>query len=240
MTPEETARVLADPIGWLGGEFMTHPSTFERAGEIGLHPWPYYFLGRGGVLGDPDADVIYAVMPFFAPDLVRRSWEQGRATRAPQEVLTHYVETMCSFARKRWTGVSDRLVELLEKAVDSAPPDGAPLFAGWRALDRPDDAVGRSAHLCMALREHRGGAHVAAVLGAGLTPLQATVAYADTKRAEFFGWSDVSDVDDSVRARRREVEESTHRLAASAYAFLSDSERDELVELVKAVDRGGE
>lgn len=240
MTPEETAREIADPIGWLGGEFMTHPSTFERAGEIGLHPWGYYFLGRGGVLGDPDPDVIYAVMPFFAPDLVRRSWEKARAQHSPQEVLAHYTETMRLFARNRWQGVTDRLVELLEKAVEGAPPDGAPLFAGWRAVARPDDAVGRAAQLCMSLREHRGAAHTAAVIAGGLTPVEATVAYADTKRAEFFGWSDVSDVDDSVRARRRDVEERTHQLAGTAYQSLSDGERDELVGLAKAVDRGGE
>ena len=240
MTPEEAAQALADPIGWLGGEFMTHTSTFERADDLGLHPWSYYFLGRGGVLGDPDPDVIYAAMPFFGPDLVRRSWANGRAVRSPGEVVPHFVETMRTFARNRWQGVTGRLVELLEKAVDGAPPDNAPLFAGWRALDRPDDEVGRASQLAMTLREHRGGLHIVAVLSAGLTPLEATVAYADPKRAEFFGWDDVSDVDDSVRKRRAEVEWTTHRLAASAYRHLSDGERDELVKLATAVDRGSD
>ena len=49
------------------------------------------------------------------------------------------------------------LVALVERVVDSAEAAALPLFAGWRALPRPDDAAGRLGLLLNVLREHRGG-----------------------------------------------------------------------------------
>jgi hypothetical protein len=194
--------------------------THERGQALGLDPWAFYFGGRAGVLGDVDADVVRATFVFFPEEMVDRSWAAARAVMPPTEIVREYA------------GI-ERLAALLEAVTDAADPAGAPLFAGWRALPRPDDALGRAAQLLTALRELRGAVHAAAVLAAGLTPLQAVLSGPGGEaNAEFFGWPkpwpDVS----AYRPVWQAADETTDRLAARVFDPLSEQERSELAELL--------
>jgi hypothetical protein len=209
--------------------------THERGQALGLDPWAFYFGGRAGVLGDVDADVVRATFVFFPEEMVDRSWAAARAVMPPTEIVREYAACGHGWARARLAGVEgiERLAALLEAVTDAADPAGAPLFAGWRALPRPDDALGRAAQLLTALRELRGAVHAAAVLAAGLTPLQAVLSGPGGEaNAEFFGWPkpwpDVS----AYRPVWQAADETTDRLAARVFDPLSEQERSELAELL--------
>jgi hypothetical protein len=81
LTSEEAISQVAPIIGDLGSKFMLDPVTMETATTLGYgHPFALYFLGRGGVLGNVDADVITAAFAFFdSGETVCRSLRQVRA-----------------------------------------------------------------------------------------------------------------------------------------------------------------
>ena len=61
-----------DPIGSLGGAWMSDPAEEVATAAAGLQDWQLYFLGRHGVMGDVDADVVSAVAYMFPPDYLRQ------------------------------------------------------------------------------------------------------------------------------------------------------------------------
>ena len=42
MTPEETVRGVAGPVGRLGAAWMFDPATAARGKELGLSSWSFY------------------------------------------------------------------------------------------------------------------------------------------------------------------------------------------------------
>lgn len=191
MRAEDAVARTKHTISRWGGAFMLDPATAERGAELGLAGFPFYYLGRCGVLGDVDADVVAAAMVFFPPGYVRKSWEKGRAVLAPAEGAAHYAEACRTWGRTNLAAAQglDRFCEVAERLVGAADPAGMPLFAGWRGLPLPDDLPGRAAQLLNVLREHRGAAHAIAVLSQRLTPIEAIVAGSHgADSARFFGW----------------------------------------------------
>ncbi len=73
--------------------------------------------------------------------------------------------------------------------VDGTSPAGAPVFAAWRGLPRPDDTPALALYALNALRELRAAYHGAAVLTAGLSPVEA-MAVKSPAMAALFGWND--------------------------------------------------
>jgi hypothetical protein len=239
MTPQECVRGVAGPVGRLGGLFMFEAAGFERGAELGLQPWSWYHLGRGGVLGNPDASVVVAAFGFFPPELQTKAWNKGIAVMEPAEVAREYAAYCVEFGRTRFAVEgADRLAELLTLAMDNAPIAGLPLFAGWRHLlyDGPTDGPARLGLALMAAREHRGGNHLLAVVAAGVPPLNAVMSgrYGQTN-AEFFGWPkpwpDPAEYADAMKA----VEAHTDDLVRPAYEALSEDERTELVTGLRAL-----
>lgn len=243
--PRDTAVAVKGPIGRYGGGFMISREIKAVCDEHGLGAKEFYFRGRCGVLGECDADVVTSVAVFFPPDHVRRSWEGGRKLPVEQAVQL-YAEACGAWARRKLGDQEGcaRIAELLQPVVERASPVGAPLFAGWRAVPLPADAPGRAVQLMHVVRELRGGLHANAVLAAGLHPLDATLAaehdatpfglMTGEQIARFFTWPEpYATPDPEVVARRAEVEETTDTLMAEAFSVLTDSESDELIELLR-------
>lgn len=71
MTASQHARASAvaakAPIGDLGGSWMMSDAEEQATTDAGMVDWQLYFLGRHGVLGDVDTDVILAAAFFFLP-----------------------------------------------------------------------------------------------------------------------------------------------------------------------------
>ena len=149
-----------------------------------------------------------------------------------------WADICTEYGEKRLAGMEGaaRLGELLERVVDSAAPQGAPTFVGWRDQPRPD--AGGPAHaffMAQIMRELRFGRHAVAVQALGMGPLEAILSGpAGEWNADFFGWPkpypDVSHLGDA----REEIEALTDKLHAPDFECLTPDERAEVRELAKA------
>jgi hypothetical protein len=234
MTPLETVAATKQTVSKSGGAFMLHPATMERGKTLGLQPFPFYYFGRCGVLGDIEPEIVPTLTVFFPPELVVKSWRKGRMAPSPAEASAAYSEACRDWGRKHIAAAQGlpRLCALAEQVVAAVDPAGIPLFAGWRALPLPDDAPGRATQLLNVLREHRGGLHALAVRSCGLTPLEAVIANGGADNARFFGWSEpYPDADEDTLARMERAETLTDDLASLAYAGLDAAQREEFAEL---------
>ncbi|MEU4810287.1 hypothetical protein AB0H20_13910 [Nocardia fluminea] len=223
----------------LGGAFMISREARafgETTGVAGFHG--AYTRGRGGVLGDVDADVVSAAFGFFEPGCVRAAWESVPMPAA--DAAVEYMLACRDFGRRKLAAFeqADRLAHLLGRVVDAAPPAGLALFAGWRAMPVPEDGRAAVLQLTHVLRELRGGLHLVAVLANGLTPLQAILVAGSPildgpGHAKFLGWTEPFEtVTDDVRVRWDAAEKLTDELIAPCFDVLDDTERAELTDLV--------
>jgi hypothetical protein len=239
----ETDQATSKAIHDLGSAWMLHQDTMARAKENGYeNPFAFYFAGRGGVLGDVDAEVVYAAFGWFSPSIVRPMWEAGAAVHGAREAAARYFAAGAAWGRDHLGGVDGlgRFAELAERVVASTDTSGLPLFAGWKAEPRVADTPGRALQLVHVMREWRGANHLVATTAAGLSPLEAILAGDGEGQAKFFGWPQpFRAVTDDMRRRRREAEETTDRLCAPAFEVLSGEERAEFVQLVGAVAAAG-
>lgn len=238
MTPEETAVASAGPILDLGQAFMLARPTLKKGPALGFPKgWSFYFLGRGGVLGDVVPDVVASAMIFFPVPWVQQQWLIGRGVMEPSAAADAYAEACQDWGREHLEGAPelDRLVELMQRLAASADPWGSPLFAGWRAMPLPDDAPGAAAQLFHVLREQRGGLHNMVVLTSGLDPLEAVVASTGHPGAEFNNWPEPWPDPEDLLSDYADVEELTDELAAKMYGALSEEEREEFVTLLHGV-----
>lgn len=236
MTPEETAAATADGISNIASKFMTSGDTYRKGAELGFAGLDFYVTGRGGVLGDVDADVVAASFTFFNPEMVRAQWEAGCKVMAPGKAAAAFADCAYAWADASLSDDVDlaRLGELAGKVVAAANPAGAPVFAGWRAaLPVPDDAKHRAIHHLNGLRELRGGLHNGAALATGLSPLEAVVVRTP-QMAPIFGWLGDLPSADAIQERWQAAEDGTNRAMARAFECLTADERGELADLVQA------
>ena len=223
----------------MGGAFMLHPDVLGPGKEAGYPGgFSYYVVGRGGVLGDVDADVVVSAFGFFAPGLVSSLWNAGLTVEGARAAARRYADGCTTWGRSRlaeFTG-AERLADLLGRVVDAADVGGLSLFSGWRRVDRPTDAAGRCYLLIHVTRELRGSAHLIACVASGLTPRDAVLAnpVGGVDQAEKFGWSGPFEATPDASATFATAEDLTDRLMARHLDVLSDDEQRELSELVAA------
>ncbi|MDO8364975.1 MAG: hypothetical protein Q7V88_18940 [Actinomycetota bacterium] len=230
----DSVRSLTDPIGDLGGRWMLDPEVLDPCREVGYpNGYAYYVTGRGGVLGDVDADVVASAFGFFAPSLLRKMWEAGLAVESGRASAARYGAACAEFGRRRMAGYqdADRLAELAGRLAAGVNGAGLALFAGWRSEPLPADAEGRAYFLMHVLRELRGSVHVLAVVASGLTPVEAVLATGGEANAARFGWAEPFP---TVAAEAKApAEQLTDRVLTQLYAsVLSEAEAAELAALV--------
>ncbi|RBO89456.1 SCO6745 family protein [Nocardia puris] len=233
------ATAVKDQIQQLGGAFMfsREAKAFGQACGADAFLGPYV-RGRGGVLGEVDADVVTAAFGFFPGDTIRPAWESVSMPAA--DAAVGYMEACREFGRRKLADFADarQLADLLEKVAAAAEPAGVPLFAGWRALPLPEDGPARLSQLTHVLRELRGGLHLIGVLAAGLTPLQAVLISGSPiktgpQQAGFYGYPEpYEEVTADHRARWEQAEAITDALIAPAFAALTPSEATTLTDLL--------
>ncbi|RDI55441.1 SCO6745 family protein [Nocardia mexicana] len=233
------AAAVKTQIQQVGAGFMFSRETkkFGAATETEGFIGPYT-RGRGGVLGDVDADVVTAAFGFFRPDTVRAAWDSVSMPAAA--AAAGYLEACQDFGRRKLGAFDDagRLAELLQAVADAADVAGAPLFAGWRAQPLADDAPARALQLVHVLRELRGGLHLLAVRANDLTPQQAVLISGSPRnsgpdQARLFGWPEpFEEITPAHRQRWEAAEALTDTLIAPAFTVLDDKSADELVRLM--------
>lgn len=224
-------------VGSLGGAFFLSNEARQAGKDLGLRGWPTYFVGRCGVLGPVDGDVVASVCGFFPESFVHKAWDEGLEVDLSLAVEV-YLQACQHWGRVHLGDFTQaqRLAELAEKVVRGSQAIGAPIFAGWRVLPLADDSPARLAQLMTMLRELRGGLHLAAVLSTGMTPREAIISGpGGASNAAFFGWTD-PEIEptrfDFVTKARAEAERKTDRMMTSSWLVLSLPERAEFATLL--------
>ncbi|PSK85983.1 hypothetical protein CLV63_13742 [Murinocardiopsis flavida] len=179
---------------WRAGEPVSSfvyfaPERFAAYADIGLEPKVMgYFAARSAAMGAVGADTVAAVFSSFNPAVVRMVIPKAWSIASPETV----VAARLTAVDKGLRAVLDPAVlagpeiaeaaELARTAASAAAPLGhsRPLFAAHAGLDWPTEPHLVLWHAVTLLREFRGDGHLAALLFAGLDPLEASVTYAGT------------------------------------------------------------
>ena len=199
MTPDELMADVCPRIHDTGWAFFFAPETLAKGKELGLDGFRFYFLGRGGVLGDVDAAVVCSAFGYFEPALVERIWDSARAVMAPRDAGRAFLACGAEFGRARFSDLDGMAAfcAAADAVNEAADPVGLALYAAARAEPLADDAPAHAMQILSVLRELRGSAHLLAVRACGLDARTAHCV-ARPQDLGLFGWPD-----DAVRRRDR-------------------------------------
>jgi hypothetical protein len=206
------------------------PTRWLRGKELGLDGFRFYALGRGGVLGDVEADVVASAFGYFEPGLVAKIWNSARVVMSPREAALAHLECNAALGRQVFADLEglDAYADAAAAVVAALDVSALTLFAGVRSMPVPDDAPARAIHQAVLLREMRGSAHLVAVRAAGLP---SAVAHAIKRPGDVqtFGWSEAPLVTDADRAALARAESITDEILAPAFAVLDDAAAEALL-----------
>jgi len=237
---DEVVTTVSPIFARAGSAWYFQPETLEAGRKLGLDGFRFYFLGRGGVLGDVGWEVVHAAFGYFKPSLVQTMWVSARETCSPEEGARAHLQAAAEFGRAKLAGLGDlgAFNEAAAKVVEAARADfgGLSLFAGYASQDVPEDAPARAIHLISVLRELRGSVHLCAVVASGLaTP----VAHAISRPTDvaMFGWgeAEVPEPTSADRERHARAEADTDAALRRFYALLDGAESEALVAGARSV-----
>lgn len=169
------------------GMIYFSPEAAAGYATLGLTDRMGYFASRAAPMGPVPAEVVIATFYNFRPALVRAAIPDAWTRAAPEAILA-----------ARLAGVDAALTRFLGDAVDSPEMaeaaglarraaetaaehlDGRPLAAGHASLPWPDSPHLVLWHAQSILREFRGDGHIAALVAAGLSGLEAAITHVAT------------------------------------------------------------
>jgi hypothetical protein len=260
-SPQRRAWRLTEPLHAL---IFFVPEAPERYAALGVGPGEGYFASRAAALGPVGAGVVTATFYNFNPDLVATALPAVWERTTPAAILDARLsaagaalarglgaEVLASPAMAEAAGLARRAAE------GAAPfPHGRPLYAAMAGLPWPAEPHLVLWHAQMLLREFRGDGHVAALLTAGLSGIEALVLHAASGELDerFLrvtrGWPRASwatateglrergligddGLTDAGRDLRAAIEATTDRLADPAYAVIGPDGCARLAELTR-------
>jgi len=244
------------------------PEHDERLGGLGLKPGRMsYFAGRAAAMGAVGAGAVTATFYNFSPSLVAHMIPRAWSLAAPEQVLAARIDAArASLTRLLGDDVAGsaevtELGGLLREACEVLTPEGRPLYASHADLPWPDEPLVALWHGATLLREHRGDGHIAVLLHAGLTGLEALITHTATGRGftepaarATRGWRDdewaagcaaLADrglLDDAGLTEdgedlRAHIERQTDALSADPWLLLGAERTARVVELGKGLSR---
>ena len=180
------------------------PEHDERFSALGLKPGRMsYFAGRAAPMGAVGAGVVTATFYNFSPSLVAHMIPRAWTLATPEQVIAaRFDAARASLTRLLGQEVIDsaefaELAGLLREACDALTPEGRPLYAGHADLPWPGEPLLDLWHAASLLREYRGDGHIAALLHADLSGIEALITHTVTGRGftepaakATRGWSD--------------------------------------------------
>jgi hypothetical protein len=262
MTEGSLARqavAVLEPVcctGWLSEEGQANLAT------LGItERFAGYCATRGAPMGMVVPEVVAAAFYNFNPEVVVRNTALAWAASTPEKVIGGELAaadaSLQAVVQAMPAADIKELSDLLRVAADRAATrvEGCPIASGVAAMDFPTEphlVVWHAHHL---LREHRGDAHVANLLVAGLSGIEALVI--DCARSGFppahmragrfwseeawesaaeglrsRGWLTAEDqFTDDGRERRARIEQQTDEFAGVAFRGLGDDRTARIVEL---------
>lgn len=260
--PGRTARLMWVHFEPLHALTYFHPrcrAAFEAAGLRGY--WRGYFAGRAAPLGATEAAPVVAAFFTFAPHMVERAlpavWQLVSPAEALRARLTGAVQALAEATYELPEEHLAEAADLLEAAAQAVEPGGRVLGAANAALPRADYPLARLWQAATTLREHRGDGHVAALVAAGLDPVE-TLAFrvadgmsplnltgrgwseqqwqAANGRLVERGWLTSDGQPTEVgRAGLQAIEEATDRAAAGCWLALGAQRVERLRELLEPI-----
>lgn len=239
------------------------PDLGKEFGELGIdEASAAYFAARGAALGAVGAGTVTATFYNFNHELVARHVPAVWSAATPAAVLDARLRAVDSTLRRllgEETLASTELAEaarLALRATEACTRHARPLYAAHADLPVPEQPHLAYWHAATLLREHRGDAHVAALLAAGLDPVEALVSHTATGKGmpprwilATRGWrrDDWDAAAERLRGRglldgeggltesgaalRAELEEATDRMDAAPYEHLGAAGVERLTEL---------
>jgi hypothetical protein len=246
----------------------------EELGTSGYY-WASYFALGAAPLGAAPAELVTALFYNFHPGLVARSVPAVWSLAPPERFRAIRVEAVDTALRRLLGADVVSSAEVAEAAgiaraaAEAAPTAGRAMAAANAALAWPDQPHLVLWHAQTVLREHRGDGHVAALLIAGLDPVETLVLFVadNTLDAGWLrkrrGWSEeewtaasarlaerglLDAVENAAptaagRTLRAQVEAHTDALADVPWAAVGTGRAQRLVELVgplvRAIVAGG-
>jgi hypothetical protein len=211
--------------------------AFEEGGLRGF--WRGYFAGRAAPLGQAGPALVTALFYGFAPGMVARALPSVWSLAAPSTVveIRHRgaVRALAALGAEALGGAELGGAELAEvaglahRAVEAAECGGRALGAANASLPWPEEPLGVLWQASTTLRELRGDGHVAALLSAGLSGLDALVlrAGSDLDREVLQparGWSDAEWDAAAAGLCRRGLVDSAGRITEDGAALLREVE----------------
>jgi len=235
MNSTDLADVTADPIQMLGMSFYFDPVTRARGKENGLNSFEYYGLGRGGTLGDVDADVIVEAFTFFHPRVLERMWTQAKEKADPATTAADYVQSAYAFADRTFGAIDEQVLRdfaaAAHKVAAAVERGHHQLVDGYKQYEVPTNPVHAAYLGCILMRELRGCVHIDAVNEVGLSALEACYLQ-DPAIFTMHGYveDETPTVTPETEAKKVRAEELTSSLMAGCFSVLSDVERQHLAD----------
>jgi hypothetical protein len=225
---KDLVAIVAEPINRIGPSFYFTPETRAVGKELGVDALRFYFLGRGGVLGDVDWAIVMSAFGYFNPTLLEKMWNTGRERLPARDAARAYLGCCHDFGRAHFAAV-DGLDEFCAAAwaVNDAArtdPSGLTLWAGLAAQPLADDTPARAMQLVATLRELRGSAHLLAVIASGVPRPVAHVLRRPNDVAAF-GWAEgqIPAPTDADRRGLAAADALTNQLMVPAFSVLDDA-----------------
>ena len=156
-----------------------HPTclvAMDAAGTKGF--WMGYFAARFAPMGPIGPEIATAICGSFSAARPARALPDAWAHVTPTEALGVRAASAAEAVRSIVPGVDAVAVDCsgrLDRLVGDLPTMGRPLGSANLAVGRFDDPVERLWQHTTSLREHRGDAHVALLVAAGLEGCRANV-----------------------------------------------------------------
>lgn len=239
MTPDELINSACPKIGSLGGAFYFAPATVARGKELNLDGFRFYFLGRGGVLGDVEPNVVTSAFGYFNPGLVTKMWNSAKERLGPREAAREYLGCAHRFGREKFADIPDldAFCSAAETINNAIHPAGLALYAGISAEPLPDDLPARAMQLAAVLREYRGSVHLLAVVASGLSPVTAHYLRRPDDYASF-GWGEEPPtVGAEERAQFEAADRLTDELVRPAFATLDTAGGEALLKGLEHMEK---
>jgi hypothetical protein len=224
MNPTELVQAACPKIGSLGAAFYFDRDTLAKGKALGLDGFRFYFLGRGGVLGNVEPKVVQSAFGYFAPDLVTKMWTSAQEKMAPREAGRLYLECAHEFGRRKFSSITglDAFCAAAEAINAATDPAGLALYAALSAEPLCDDLPGRAVQLTAVLREYRGSCHLAAIRA---NNLDVSVAHAIKRPDDVnsFGYPEAPTITDADRALHEAAEAMTDAMVLKAYSAVGET-----------------
>lgn len=245
------------------------PEADEELTKVGLRPGRMgYFASRSAPMGPVPAAVTTATFYNFNPEIVARHIPRAWGLASIEDILAARLRIADRALRRLLGDEADQIpavveaADLARTATIGLPVRGRPLFGGHAELDWPTEPHLVLWHAITLLREYRGDGHVAVLLTAGDSGLDALVMHTATGRGfteqaakATRGWSDeqwaaaverltarglldpAGGLTDDGVAHRDAIERATDDLAEQPWLTLGTESTERLADLGKALSR---